>query len=213
LPVFLSRPFAALLAALLLAASPAKAQLLPGSSEATPDSVAQKLGLPEDHSPEGALKRALAVPGWGQYHNRQYWKIPVVAAGLGSVIYALVYSWDQYLLYRNAYRYRRVNGEFMPPPSPGEPDEYEGDFGGEKYQSAYNELAVGGSLPNGVVDQRQQYLRWRELSLLGVGLFWLLQTADAYVSAHLLGFEVEEVSTQVLPGRQGGMRGQLRITF
>lgn len=211
---------ALLLAALIALPGVARAQLLPGSGEPTPDSVATRLGLPEGHSPNGALRRALVVPGWGQYYNRQYWKIPVVAAGLGGVIYALIYNWDQYFLYRNAYRYRRTRtGEFVPPPSEGEPDEYDGDFGGEKYRNAYRTvraevgLPPGNELPSSVRDQRQQFRRWGELSILGTGVYWILQVADAYVGAHLLGFEVEEVSMQVLPGRRGGLRGQLRVSL
>lgn len=223
--MLLSRPFAALLAASLIAllfpARPAQAQLLPGSDEPTPDSVATRLGLPEGHSPNGALRRALVAPGWGQYYNRQYWKMPVVVAGLGGVIFALIYTWDQYLFYRNAWRYRRIEGNFLTQ------EQYQNQFGDdgptyytdEKYASAYqalrNELALGEEedLPAAVQDQREQYRRWGEFSILGVGAFWLLQVADAYVNAHLLGFEVEEVSMQVRPGRRGSLTGRLRVSL
>jgi hypothetical protein len=198
--------------ALLLAAAwgppPAQAQFFPGSDVATPDSVAERLGLPEGHAPKGALRRALTAPGWGQYYNRQYWKIPLVAAGLGGVVYALLYNWDRYFLYRDAYRYRRQrSGTFVPP---SQKDEYDGEFGGEKYRAAYRTvvrqagLNPGAALTvQGVRDARERFRRWAEMSILGVGVFWLLQVADAYVSAHLLGFELNAPSASGEEGASG----------
>jgi hypothetical protein len=237
-PSAVARPFtlAVPLAFAMLAASApaAQAQELPGSDAVTPDSVAERLGLPDGHAPKGALRRALMVPGWGQYYNRQYWKMPVVAAALGGVVYALVYSWDRYFLYRDAWRYRRTNGIFAPPPADGESDSYDGDFGGPAYREAYRTVArLVGSDPNAeaglgeVVKQRRQQLRrWGEMAILGVGVFWILQVADAYVSAHLLGFELsapseeegeessaKNFSVQLAPTPGGGAAASVRLRF
>ncbi|PSQ78180.1 MAG: hypothetical protein BRD37_03355 [Bacteroidetes bacterium QH_8_67_23] len=225
------RRFAALagvgaLALIAAPAGPAHAQQLPGSGEATPDSVAERLGLPQGHAPRGAFRRALMVPGWGQYYNRQYWKMPLVAAGLGAVIYALAYSWDRYFLYRDAWRYRRSNGRFVP-----EGEEYTGDYGGETYRTAYQTLVRqgleggNGGLRQIVKQRRGKFRRWGEMAILGVGVFWILQVADAYVSAHLLGFEVnapssspaessdEDLSVRVAPAPAGGVAAGLRFQF
>ena len=176
---------------------PAHAQL-PGSGEATPDSVAERLGLPEGHAPRGALRRALMVPGWGQYYNRQYWKIPVVAAGLGGVLFALVYSWDRYYLYRNAWRYER------------QPENY------PQHEDARNSLQAlvdNAGSPEIIKSRRQQFRKWGEFAVLGTGVFWILQVADAYVSAHLLGFEVREnLSMRVVPHREG-LAAQVHLSF
>jgi len=236
-PFALARPFAfavPLAFAMLAASVPAaRAQELPGSDAVTPDSVAERLGLPDGHAPKGALRRALMVPGWGQYYNRQYWKMPIVAAALGGVVYALVYSWDRYFLYRDAWRYRRTNGIFAPPPADGESDSYDGDFDGPAYREAYRTVArLVGSDPNAeaglgeVVKQRRQQLRrWGEMAILGVGVFWILQVADAYVSAHLLGFELNapsegeeapsdrKLSAHLAPTPGGGAAAGLRLQF
>lgn len=174
---------------LLLGASvPAHAQL-PDSSDATPDSIAARLNLPEGHSPRGALWRAAAAPGWGQYYNRQYLKMPVVYLALGGILTAAVYTWDRYLLYRNAWRFEQQPEEFP------------------QYEDARASL-------EGVVDnfgsarilrtRRDRFRRWRDLSIIGSGLVYALQIVDAYVSAHLLGFEVgEDLSLNATPGRDG----------
>lgn len=181
----------------LRAAAPAHAQL-PGASEATPDSVVQHLGLPEGHSPRGALHRALMVPGWGQYYNRQYWKVPVVVAGLGGVIYGLVYSWDRYFLYRNAWRFEQ------------QPENYPQH---EDARARLQGLVAAAGDPGIIKTRRNTFRRWREWAILGVGAFWIVQVADAYVSAHLLGFEInEELAVRVVPRREG-LAAQFLLSF
>lgn len=197
-------------------AAPAHAQQLPGTGETTPDSLIERLGLPEGHSPRGALRRAALVPGWGQYYNRQYWKIPFALGGMAAALYGVFYSWDRYFLYRNAWRYRRINGNFV-----SLDEEYNGEHGGEKYEAAYNEVIdqlssyqPGEALPTAVKNARVRFHRWAEFSILGSGLFYILQIADAFVSAHLLGFELdEELSMQVMPHRQGGLTTTLQFSF
>jgi hypothetical protein len=42
-------------------------------------------------SPWGAVLRSAVVPGWGQFYNESYWKVPIVW-GIGAW---LVYNWIQ----------------------------------------------------------------------------------------------------------------------
>jgi len=48
------------------------------------------------HSPTRATLYALVLPGLGQAYNKRYWKIPIVWAGLGSVIYAINFNTKKY---------------------------------------------------------------------------------------------------------------------
>lgn len=54
-------------------------------------------------SPLGAVLRSAVIPGWGQFYNESYLKIPVIW-GLG---FWFGYEWkwnnDQYIFYRNKY--------------------------------------------------------------------------------------------------------------
>jgi hypothetical protein len=43
------------------------------------------------------------VPGFGQLYNRQYWKMPIVYAAMGSTIYMIVRRSNEYQRYRKAY--------------------------------------------------------------------------------------------------------------
>ena len=39
------------------------------------------------YKPGIAIKRSAMLPGWGQYTNKKYWKIPIVYAGVGIPAY------------------------------------------------------------------------------------------------------------------------------
>jgi len=178
-----------------------------GPVTAQPDSVRTALleekGFPPDHSPRGALWRAAAVPGWGQLYNRQYYKMPFVYAGLAGGGYAVYELTQRYRLFRHANLF--VIGENRA----GE----NGDNPYARFESDYDEAvarlggdqgtAVGGQQ---LRDLRDQYRRWRDLSILGTGLFYALTVLDAYVSAHLLSFNVGNVALDVRPS--GGGRVQ-----
>jgi len=49
-------------------------------------------------SPMGALLRSTVLPGWGQFYNESYWKIPIVWGATGW----FVYMWtNRNLLYKD----------------------------------------------------------------------------------------------------------------
>jgi hypothetical protein len=157
----------------------------PAPLHAQPDSVRAQIleekGLPSTHSPRGALWRTAAVPGWGQYYNRQYYKIPFVYAGLAGLGFRIVRSNRQYRLYSRAALFKNET-------DPRE--QYESD-----YREAARELTGRRDADVGASQLRQvrdQFRRQRDLAILGAGLFYALTLLDAYVSAHLLTFDVDE---------------------
>lgn len=180
--------------------------ILPGPARAQPDSVRadilEKKGFPPTHSPRGALWRAAALPGWGQWYNRQYYKIPFVYAGLGGLGYLIYRMNRRYRLFQRAHLFvigRQRAGE-------GQPNQY------QRFQPQYDRVTAraGGELSGSQLrQQRDRYRRWRDLSVVGVGLFYALTLVDAYVSAHLLTFDVgENLSLNVRPtGIDGNIQG------
>lgn len=165
---------------------------LTDSAAAQPDSTRRAIlrakGLPPDHTPRGAVWRALAAPGWGQLYNRQYYKMPFVYAGLAGFAAAIVYSNDRYLLYRRAALFRGT-------------DDY------PQYEDEYQQVVsqIGGDVDASVLRrQRDKFRRYRDLSVVGVGLYYALSVLDAYVSAQLLTFDVgEDLSIRVHPAERG----------
>ena len=47
---------------------------------------------------------AVAFPGLGQIYNRKYWKIPLVYAGFGGLIYSVGFNSSNYNMYMKAYQ-------------------------------------------------------------------------------------------------------------
>jgi len=185
---------------------------VPSSAPAQPDSTRQAIlrekGLPPNHTPRKALWRALAVPGWGQYYNRQYFKIPLVYAGLAGFTSAVVYTNDQYLLYRHAALWKQSQDRV----DQGLADENQYPGFSDEYQQISEQ--VGGEIRANVLrQQRDKYRRYRDLSVIGIGLYYALSVLDAYVSAHLLTFDVgEDLSMRVHPSPHG-VTTQLRWRF
>ncbi|MFB6273166.1 MAG: DUF5683 domain-containing protein [Salinibacter sp.] len=179
---------------------------------AQPDSVRAAIlkekGFSPDHSPRKALWRAAALPGWGQVYNRQYYKLPFVYGGLAGGGYAIYEMNRRYLLYRHANLYKIGQNESS------------GENGTNPYQHFKDEYdtvvaQLGGQQVGGSVSGRQlrtlrdKYRRWRDLSILGTGLFYALTLLDAYVSAHLLTFNVGDVAVRVRPTGGGRVAAEM----
>ncbi|HOJ17646.1 MAG TPA: DUF5683 domain-containing protein [Ignavibacteriaceae bacterium] len=54
-------------------------------------------------SPWGAMLRSAAIPGWGQFYNESYWKIPVIWGVMGWFIYNWIDNNNNYQDYRDLY--------------------------------------------------------------------------------------------------------------
>ena len=163
---------------------------------AQPDSVRAEIleekGFSPDHSPRGALWRSLAVPGWGQLYNRQYLKLPFVYVGFAALGARAYQAHREYLLFKRAHLFGR--GPALA--DEGDPNPY------RQYEEQFNEATerLGGDRLGAMREQRDQYRRQRNLSILGTGLFYALTVLDAYVSDHLLTFDVgEELTLRVRP--------------
>ena len=54
-------------------------------------------------SPWGAVLRSAIIPGWGQFYNESYWKIPIVLGLIGYYTYGYIHQNDLYIEYRDKY--------------------------------------------------------------------------------------------------------------
>jgi hypothetical protein len=202
--------------AVVVSASPPES-----AAQVTPDTlvVASEPVTLNAHSPRGALWRAAAVPGWGQVYNRHYYKLPFVYGGLAGITYSAMHTHGRYRTYQEAYLF--AEPRLWTGGSPQYPE----------FESAYRQmlelqgLAPDSELsPQDAADRRQRLApnlrqirdnlrRNRDLLYVGVGLFYAITILDAYVSAHLLDFDVGEDLTLSVGPTPVGMQARMSITF
>ena len=115
------------------------------------------------NAPAKAAFYSAVIPGLGQAYNKQYWKIPLVYAALGTGIYFYRQNQMLYRTYRRAYQQRLS----------GQPDDYP--------QYSLNVL----------VEIQQYYRRNRDISLMLTLAAYALNIIDANVSAHLRQWNID----------------------
>jgi len=122
------------------------------------------------------MLRSAAIPGWGQLTNKQYWKIPVVYAGLGTCMYFISYNKTWYQDFKEAFVLRTDD-------NPATIDQFDPDNGTSLYRYA---------MSSQLQSLRDTYRRNLELSVIALSGVYLLNLLDAYVSAHLCNFDMSE---------------------
>lgn len=116
------------------------------------------------------------IPGMGQLYNRQYWKLPIIYAGLGVAGYILNYNLTHYQKYRKAYIYSIDN-------DPSTSSEFEGIYTSDNLKQIQNE-----------------YRKNLDLTVFLTAIGYSLQIMDAVAGAHLKNFDVsEDISMKFSP--------------
>ena len=136
--------------------------------------------------PLRAVWLGAVVPGLGQIYNRSYWKLPIVYGGLMGCAYALTWTNDQYIGYKNAYRdiyYDIQDGKVSNDPSKSYiailPEGYTIDrMGGT---SAYRDR---------LKEWQNSSRRNRDLAIAATAIVYALTLVDAFVDAQLFDFDV-----------------------
>lgn len=126
------------------------------------------------HSPKKAALLSLVLPGAGQVYNKKYWKVPLVYGSIGTSLYLAQFYNTKYVEFRRAYRYAIDDDETT-------------------------ESGYPNSNPAGLKDIRDTYQRWRDMSYIFAGIFYVLQVADASVDAHLMEFNVDDLNVKFEP--------------
>lgn len=122
--------------------------------------------------PGKATLYSALVPGLGQAYNGEFWKIPIYIGGLA----AAYYFYDTNNI--NYQRYRRIYKEATNKDVP-----YTGPITSE--QALY---------------YRDVFRRYRDYSILAIGLVYLLQVIDANVFSYMHDFEIaDDMAMDVRP--------------
>jgi hypothetical protein len=125
------------------------------------------------YNPGIAIKRSAVLPGWGQYTNKKYWKIPIIYGGLGAT---------GYLFFRNMKQYKEAKKAYILATdlNPANDDQIK-----EPYYSVRME-------PQRIQAFRNSVRQNVDYSALFFVLIWGVQVADAAVDAHLKTFDVSD---------------------
>ncbi len=138
--------------------------------------TSSKIEIPKYHSPKKAALMSAILPGMGQAYNKKYWKMPLIYAGFAGLAYSLYFNQTKFTTYRNAYRYR-VDGD------PATVDNY------VRIYSDDNLFLL-----------QKTYHRFRDLSVIGIALLYVLNVVDASVDAHMFTFDVgDDLSFSIHP--------------
>jgi len=139
--------------------------------------------------PMKATMLAVAFPGMGQIYNRKFWKIPLVYAGFGAVIYSVGFNTSNHNKFMKAYQDFTDKipdtdsyAEMITWADPAEYDPV-------KYPETHNPSTaswVKDRLLTGV----DYYKRYRDLSYIGIAAWYLISVLDANVDASLFNYDI-----------------------
>lgn len=124
--------------------------------------------------PKKSLMWAI-IPGGGQVYNRRYWKVPIVYAAIGGLVYAIDFNQTRYRSLKTALELKLLDL----------PHEYTGT-------RIDNERSLR--------TLRDDFDKNTQLSYIGMVLVYALQGVEAYTDAHLMNFDIgEDLSLHVQP--------------
>lgn len=116
------------------------------------------------------------LPGLGQAYNRQYWKVPVVYAILGTAGYFIGYNFTKYKEYQQAYIYS-IDGD---------------NSTNDKLSLQYDATQLKRMQDN--------YKKDLDVIVLLTSVGYALQIMDAVASAHLKNFDISrDISMKMKP--------------
>lgn len=145
--------------------------LCPANSFAMPNSPTVNIEQPENDlffpSPARAAMLSATMPGLGQVYNRKYWKVPIIYAGFGTLLYFVDFNTTNYNKWRKAWL-ARIDG------NPNTID------GFPLHSTDVLERAMN------------FYRRNLEITYILAAALYLLNILDASVDAHLMNFDVGE---------------------
>ena len=139
--------------------------------------------------PLRATMLAVAFPGLGQIYNRKYWKIPLVYAGFGGLIYSVGVNSSNYTKYMKAYQ--DFTDDIPETKSyqdliiNADPATYDPVLYPDTYDKSNAEYYKDGMLR--LIDY---YKRYRDLSYIGIAGWYLISILDANVDASLFNYDI-----------------------
>ena len=131
------------------------------------------------HSPKKAALMSTIVPGLGQVYNHKYWKMPVIYGAFAGLGYFFWYEQKQFDIFTAAYHKSLAGNTAAIDPSI------------RFYDSSQ------------LLEWKNYFNRYRDLSIIGITLVYVINIVDATVDAHLWHFDKnisDDLSMRFSPG-------------
>jgi hypothetical protein len=184
------------------------------------DSIAQQKMMQRlfwKPDPIKAVWLGTIFPGAGQIYNRSYWKLPIVYGGLMGCTYAVIYTNDQYIAYKEAYR--ELYYDIQKSTVSNDPSKAYIAILPEGY--TIKRLGGASAYVKRLADWQNTSRRYRDLSIAATVLVYALTIVDAYVDAQLFDFDISpDLTLNVYPQiyyndmqRQRSAEVKLALTF
>lgn len=162
------------------------------------------------HSPRKAALYSLVAPGLGQAYNKQYWKMPFVYAGFGTIIYLIKYYNIRYQDFLSAYKYAYTSYDtgiivFRDTPlqeikSSPVRTEVPVNVRSSSIFKLRGEITQRTLTLDQVTKGKEFYRRYRDLNYILLTAVWALNVVEANVAAHLKTFDMsEDISLRFQP--------------
>ena len=141
-------------------------------------------------NPKTAWRVAAIFPGFGQFYNRQYWKLPIVYGGMMGCAYAITWNNRTYQDYHRAYF--SIVKDLKNDPGAQHPETWSDDWQvfvpsrGDPATYLLNSQFRENTLKRG----NDIFRRYRDLSIIFTIAFWGICVADAFVDAQMFDFDV-----------------------
>lgn len=180
----------------------ASAQVITETVDSTTAGQVRDMELPSSArvlSPVKATMMAAAFPGLGQVYNRKYWKIPIVYAGFGALAYSIIFNSQNFDGYLEAYQHL-TDGI----PETVNYEKYTPSFDSGEIDPALEADNYNPQTHSWVKDQMlnaiSYFRRYRDLSYIGVGVWYILSILEANVDALMSDYDISpELSLRVEP--------------
>lgn len=144
-------------------------------------------------NPKVAMLRSAIIPGWGQWYNKKYWKIPIIYGALGISAGVFFYNLKTYRDLRQAviYRSRNTHEDSM------------------RVVPEFRNFSTQFLRVN-----RNAFRQNIDYSVLAFLALWGLNVVDATVDAHLKAFDVSpDIGMRVSPNLSSNNAGLSLVFF
>jgi hypothetical protein len=152
-----------------------------------------------ENTPGAAFIRSV-VPGLGQITNNQKWKAPIVCVAAISGIATINYWRSRFKGYETVILASAITGETSSTFQPAK-GLFDGGLNiGFKENNSVEPVTIDNTRFKTVIERHRRY---RDLSVIGFSVGYLIVGVEAYVAAHLKNFDVsDDISLQIRPMAQ-----------